>query len=105
MDAASVRKIVEDELANRGIEVPPHAHGVDLQRCLVEPTLQHFKGFPEGSPDWELWVVLEEDPVQCAHYKVAFDPDAHMFCLAYGQQPGARYIGHYGSFLDTLGAM
>jgi hypothetical protein len=103
MDAASVRKLVEAEIAGRGSE--PLPHGVDLQRCLVQPNLQRFKGYPEGSPDWELWVVLEEDPVGCAGYKVAYDPEDQVFCLAYGQQPDASHVGHYGSFLAALGAM
>jgi hypothetical protein len=103
MDTASIRKLVQAEIVGGGNE--PSAHGIDLQRCLVEPTLQRFRSYPEGSPDWELWVVLEEDPVSCAGYKVAYDPEDQAFYLACGQQSGASYIGHYGSFLAALGAM
>jgi hypothetical protein len=103
MDALTVRRLVEQELATLDGQVS--VNGLDLQRCLVHPTLQTFKGYPKDSPDWELWVVMEEDPADCSGYKVAYDPEDGAFCLAYGRQPGAQYIGHYGGFLDALRSM
>lgn len=103
MDAASIRKIIQAEIGDDWSR--SNLHGVDLRTCLVEPSLQSFKGQPQGAPDWRLWLVLEEDPIGCSGYKIAYDPDDQQFCLAYGAQPGASYVGHYGSFLDALGAM
>ena len=103
MDASSIRKIIETEIGDDWSRLSPH--GIDLKACLVEPTLQSFKSQPEGASDWELWLVLEENPITRSGYKIAYDPEDRQFCLAYGSQPGASYVGHYGSFLDALGAM
>ena len=103
MDPAAIRKIVEDEIS--GNWVRSNLHGVDLRACMVQPSLQTFRGHPPNTPAWELWVVLEEDPVELSGYKVAYDVESGEFCLAYGKQPNASYVGHYGSFLETLDAM
>jgi hypothetical protein len=103
MDPAAIQKIVDDEISDDWSR--SNLHGVDLRACLVTPSLQIFRSHPQNTPPWELWVVLEEDPVGLSGYKVAYDADSGTFCVAYGKQPNASYVGHYGSFLETLDAM
>ena len=100
---AHVKAVMEAQLARLATR-SPRIH-LDLDRCLVNPSLQNFRDFPADDPARALWVVLEEDPVDHAGYKIAYDPSADAFCLCIGKQPGATYVGHYGTFEDALLAM
>ena len=103
MNVDAVRNLLSEQLAS---EAPrSNLHGCDLEECLVEPQLEEFLATPKEAPKFELWVVLEERPDTRDGYKIALDPDTAVFCLAYGSQPGASYVGHYGTFWDAFDAM
>lgn len=100
---ARVKAVMDAQLARLAARSP--CIHLDLHRCLVNPSLQNFRDIPLGDPARALWVVLEEDPVDHAGYKIAYDPSADAFCLCIGTQPGATYVGHYGTFERALLAM
>jgi len=111
MTAEAVRELVECEVAEDWSL--PNAHGCDLWRCLVPPTLREYddSGWrlpTESHPVVRLWLVLEELPEDCSGYKIVYGEEAMMFGLAVPGMAGAPrdvFIGYYGSFLDTYRGM
>ena len=82
-----------------------NAHGCNLKDCLVEPIKMNFNGF---NPDdkFELWLVLEEDPISKDGYKIVYDEEEDSFGLAIIDQADVHvFIGLYGSFPDTFDRM
>lgn len=104
MEASEVSKIIEREI--RGERSRTNAHGVDLERCLVEPTRRIYENSFKQSETLELWLVLEEIPEDESGYKIVFDENSRMFGLAvdgFGEYDA--FLGFYGTFLDALDSM
>jgi hypothetical protein len=109
MNAHELRAKVAAEIAAapEGDQTSNH-HGVDLGRCLLKlPARRKFSDTFDGDRIRELWLVLEEDPIGCAAYKIVYDEARDTFGLAVGdpRQAPPAFIGFYGSFLDTLAGM
>jgi hypothetical protein len=83
-----------------------NAHGVDLRTCLVTPVKKMYAMQFSGAQA-ELWLVLEERPVDHTGYEIVFDERDQRFGLAIGDLngPAVRYLGPYGTFLNALEAM
>lgn len=104
MEASEITRIIEAEVA--GNWQISNAHGVNLRRCLVPPEKKTFIDVADNSKMHELWLVLEEDPIDCDDYKVVFDEETGYFGLAIKLTSGVEaYLGAYGSFLETLANM
>ena len=82
-----------------------NAHGCNLKSCLVEPVQIEYSGInPEDT--FELWLVLEEDPIKRDVYKIVYDEEEDLFGLAIIDQAGVHmFLGFYGSFLDAFDGM
>jgi hypothetical protein len=103
MEAKEISQIIEAEL--NGDWSLSNAHGVDLKRCLVNPSLQTYDNWNQ-SETLRLWLVLEEMPDDKSGYKIVFDEKSKMFGLAttgFGQRD--TFLGFYGTFLETLEGM
>jgi hypothetical protein len=69
-------------------------------KCRYEDTTPRKLGMIE------LWLVLEEDPVNRNGYKIAFDEERGDFGLACPGIDGHEiFLGWYGSFWTTFEAM
>jgi len=102
MTPSEVRRIVESEIGDEWSRT--NAHGCNLARCIVEPTLKEYENcFDSGLI--KLWVVLEEDPENLDGYQIVFDEHSRMFGLACLGNQGPIYLGPYGDFLTTYDAM
>jgi len=103
MEVKEISEIIEREL-NGDLSLS-NAHGVDLKRCLVTPSLQTYDNFDQ-TETLRLWLVLEEMPDDKSGYKIAFDEKSKMFGLATGSfGEHDMFLGFYGTFLETLEAM
>lgn len=79
--------------------------GIDLTRCLIEPTKQKYKNTNHSKGIYELWTVLEENEDRTG-YKIYFDEKTKMFGLAINSDKSELIdIGSYGTFLKTLYSM
>jgi hypothetical protein len=109
MNSETVREWIEREVA--GDWTRTNLHGCDLRRCLVPPELREYDDLGGGRPQVEpypvvrLWLVLEETPEDRDGYKIVFGEEAGMFGLAVPGAPRDRFIGYYGSFLETYRGM
>ena len=104
MTSEEVANIVKTEIGiNWDIS---NAHGVDLRKCLVQPEKKNYKTGTNGEMR-ELWLVLEEDPIDRLGYKIVFDEKRRKFGLATttGGSDIDFFLGIYGNFLATLEAM
>jgi hypothetical protein len=117
MSPDEVLKKVEAEIGgNWGIS---NHHGVNLRTCLVRPPrLVEYRNSwyghggradPEvrllGTPTLSLWLVLNEHPETRKGYAIVYDEVPDVFGLADAEASGNVFIGHYGTFLETLEAM
>lgn len=106
MTPQDVKAIIAAEL--RGDLSRTNLHGVDLQRCLVEPRrVACINTFPEV---WDgelidLWVVLEEAPGTAKGYLIVFDEESREFGLAHRSGSAPVFLGIYGTFIDTFDGM
>lgn len=104
MEASEITGMIEHEIG--GDWSLSNAHGVDLRRCLVEPTRRVYENSFRQGEMIELWLVLEEVPDDQSGYKIVFDEGSRMFGLATSNVGGPDvFLGNYGSFLETLEAM
>ena len=104
MEASEISELIEREIG--GNWSLSNAHGVDLRRCLVEPTKRVYEDSFRRGEMIELWLVLEEVPEDQSGYKIVFDEGSQMFGLATSNVAGPDvFLGYYGSFLETLEAM
>jgi hypothetical protein len=106
MTSAEVRAIVEAEIGGNWSQ--SNAHGVDLQRSLVQPRKVACRNtFPKlnGGKPLQLWIVLEESPGERDGYLIVLDDRQGIFGLAIWDGDVPVFIGSYGSFLDTLQGM
>lgn len=110
MTPADVLKKVIAEIDGRW--ETSNAHGVDLRRCLVDPTLVSMNTSNPVSSGVAVeeaiavWIVLEEHPDTRDGYKVVLEEETGDFGLAMTCEDGELfYIGPYGDFMTTLRAM
>jgi hypothetical protein len=103
MTAEEIEELAGKEIGNRWKE--SNAHGVDLRTCLVKPEKKTYM-HPISVERIDLWLVLEEDPKEQKGYKIVFDETGQQFGLAITEINGRSiYLGPYGTFMETLGAM
>ena len=106
MTPGEVRAIVDSEIC--GNLSQSNLHGVDLQRCLVEPRKVACRNtFPKlaGGKPLQLWIVLEETPGTRDGYLIVFDEERRKFGLASWSGETPVFLGFHGSFLSTLEGM
>jgi hypothetical protein len=108
MTSESVRQLIELEIA--GNWSLTNAHGCDLRRCLVMPELREYNdcgGARAGQSDEiiQLWLVLEELPVDHSGYKIVYGEESGRFGLAVPGSERDVFIGYYGGFLDAYRSM
>ena len=104
MTPGEVRALIEREVgADWG---RTNAHGCDLRRCLVTPSLLDFKSDPDKDETVRLWLVLEENPDRRDGYKIVYGEDDGMFGLATRLTDGTDwFMGYYGAFLEAYDSM
>ncbi len=103
MLAEEITQLIEAEIADDWTR--SNANGVDLRKCLVEPTRQEFEDSFDPSRKITLWLVLEEDPETRNGYMIVFGEDEKMFGLAIQLIKTETFLGLYGSFIETLECM
>jgi hypothetical protein len=107
MTSREVRALIDEEIRTSfsGDTACAGSHGVDLNKCLLaQPEVRSYLDPVDGKPV-QKWLVLEEDPQSHSGYQVVFDESLGRFGLASSDSVPAVFIGHYGSFIDTLEAM
>ena len=103
MTAEEIRIIISTELtAEPDVK---NVFGLDLTKCLIEPTKQKYKSANDSTETYDLWTVLEENEDKSG-YKIYFDEETNMFGLAINSDKDELIdIGSYGTFLKTLYSM
>jgi hypothetical protein len=103
MTAEEIRRIISNELtAEPDVK---NVFGLDLTKCLIEPTKQKYKSANDSTETYDLWTVLEENEDKSG-YKIYFDEETKMFGLAINSDKDELIdIGGYGTFLKTLYSM
>lgn len=103
MKSKEIKEIIRLEL-----QVEPdlkNVFGLDLTKCLIEPTKQKYKNSNDSTDIYELWTVLEETE-DGNGYKIYFDEETNIFGLAIKSDKDELIdIGNYGTFLKTLYSM
>ncbi len=103
MTSKEIKEIISLEL-----QVEPdlkNVFGLDLTKCLIEPTKQKYKNFNDSTDIYELWTVFEETE-DGNGYKIYFDEETNIFGLAIKSEKGELIdIGNYGTFFKTLYSM
>ncbi len=85
-----------------------NGHNCNLKQCLLAvPALQQFESSSDPTKTIDLWLILEEDPVNRDGYKVVYDESTNKFGLACKFISGRNgYLGAYGgTFLEAFDAM
>lgn len=104
MTSDEIKDLVRKEIGNHWSA--SNTHGVNLQKCLVQPQKLKFADSPVSKGCVDLWLVLEEDPVTKGGYQIVFDEQAQMFGLAITDvHHGPVFLGAYDSFMETLESM
>lgn len=103
MTAVEIKAIISNELtAETDVK---NVFGLDLTKCLIEPTKQKYKSANDSTETYDLWTVLEENEDKSG-YKIYFDEETKMFGLAINSDKDELIdIGSYGSFLKALYSM
>lgn len=102
MTSTEIKKIIKSELMAEPDMT--NVFGLDLTKCLIEPTRQKYKNSNASTDIYELWTVLEESDEN--GYKIYFDEKTRMFGLAIKSDKDELIeIGNYGTFLKTLYSM
>ena len=79
--------------------------GLDLTKCLIEPTKNLYNSATIVGLQYQLWTVLEETE-DGSGYKIYYDEDTNMFGLGIKSNKDELIdIGSYGTFLETLYSM
>ena len=103
MTAEEIRELIDKELIGRSNIT--NVFGLDLTKCLREPTKQVYKDANDPAEIYELWTILEENG-DGEGYKIYFDEESKMFGLAMmSDKDGLIDLGNYGTFLKTLYSM
>jgi hypothetical protein len=108
MTSDDVSKRIEAEIGGRWSD--SNLHGIDLRQCLVRPTLtkvihQRVRDGRIHEELVEVWLVLEEKPIERNGYKIVFDEDSLSFGLAWSSAPHPLLFGLYGDFITTMKAI
>ncbi len=104
MTAADVKAKIYAEIGDQWNT--PHAHGIDLKVCLVEPELRKYRGVREREIPEKLWFVLQEVRNGVKGYAMIYSESMDQYGLAVtDKKDGPIVIGFYGSFMETLEAM
>jgi hypothetical protein len=103
--AAELKSRIEAEIGEDWSRT--NGHGCDLRQCLVGPEKQWFEDDVDPTRTVELWLLLEEDPLNRDGNKVVYDELSGMFGLACRFTSGRDgYLGAYGdTFLEAFEAM
>src|SRR5438034_3555238 len=103
MTSEEIRAIILEELKSE--QDMTNVAGVDLTKCLIEPTRQSYKRSNDALETYQRWTVLEEREDKNG-YKIYFDEGTKLFGLALNSDSDELIdIGTYGSFIDTLWAL
>ncbi|MCW8896733.1 MAG: hypothetical protein OQJ96_10380 [Flavobacteriales bacterium] len=103
MNRQDVKNIIQEEL--KGNPDLSNAHGVELDKCLIEPIRQTYLDSFNDNKKIELWTVLEETD-DGDGYKIVFDYDDNIFGLGMKTNNDELvFIGYYGTFTETLRGM
>src|SRR5688572_19923391 len=99
-----IKKIILDEI-KASFEISTW-HGVDVEKCLVEPYLDIFeKSFKEGETV-DLYVVLEEHSNRHEGYLIVYNSEEKLFGLVLVSKcKHGLLLGYYDTFLETLKGM
>ena len=107
-DKKTMTAIEITEMIKKELQSEPdinNVFGLDLTKCLIEPTKQKYKDSNDSTDIYELWTVLEEREDKNG-YKIYFDEETRMFGLAVNSDRDELIdIGNYGAFLKTLYSM
>jgi hypothetical protein len=106
MTPQEILAIIQHEVAEQWSRT--NGYGCDQYRCLVAPVKGRFRNAvnQDAIEIVELWIVLEEDPITKAGYKIVFDEDTNEFGLATSGFSGDdSYLGPYGDFWTTFDSM
>ena len=106
MTAAEVLAILKSEVGDQW-QRGDWPHGVELDRCVLNPPEMHrFVEATSSTEELDLWVVLEEDPINRRGYRIVLDPESRQFGLATKGNDGKQlFLGLYGGFVETLESM
>lgn len=100
MTSKEIKEIISLEL-----QVEPdlkNVFGLDLTKCLIEPTKQKYKNSNDSTDIYELWTVLEETE-NGNGYKIYFDEESNIFGLAIKSDKDELIdIGKWCIFKNTL---
>lgn len=78
-------------------------HGCDLKKCLIRPKKRKVF-FAAGIK--EVWVVLEEDPLELDKQKIFFDDKTKKFGLViHSRNAFGLAVNSYDTFLEAFEAM
>ncbi|OFX87849.1 MAG: hypothetical protein A2W99_16165 [Bacteroidetes bacterium GWF2_33_16] len=103
MDREEIKLIIQEELKDN--PDLSNAHGVELDNCLIEPTLQTYLNSFHDNKEVKLWTVLEETE-DGNGYKIVYDPKDNLFGLGMkSNKDELIFIGYYGTFVETLKGM
>lgn len=103
MTAEEIKKLISDELKSE--TDLKNVFGLDLTKCLIEPTKQRYIDANDYTQEDYLWTVLEDSHDKNG-YNIYFDDEANMFGLGNKSNKGEFInIGYYGTFLKTLYSM
>ncbi|WP_421921179.1 hypothetical protein [Marinifilum sp.] len=103
MNIEDVKNIIKEELKDN--PDLSNAHGVELDRCLIEPVKQTYLDSFNDNREIRLWTVLEETE-DGNGYKIIYDQEDNMFGLGIkSNKDELVFIGYYGTFVETLKGM
>lgn len=75
-------------------------HGCDLKKCLIRPKKR--KVFWFGGVK-EVWIVLEEDPLELDKIKICFDEETKKYGLVFPSHKGFGFaVNSHDTFLEAF---
>ncbi len=86
-------------------------HGITLEslkgNLVTPPVLKRYVSDSDPTSDeFDLWLVLEEDPINNNGYKIVYDPESQMYGLATRTQDDKDFfLGLYGNLQKALTSM
>jgi hypothetical protein len=101
MTPKEISQLIEREI--RGDWAATNRHGCDLKKCLIRPKKRKVFFADEIK---EVWIVLEEDPVELDKHKIFFDAKTRKFGLVIGSRDAfGLAVNSYDTFLAAFKAM
>lgn len=78
-------------------------HACDLKKCLIRPKRRKVI-WHDGAR--EVWIVLEEDPIELDKIKIYFDEETKKFGLIMPSREGFGFaVNSHDTFLEAFKAM